>query len=656
MGDERMSNRRLIGWILILGAVSGRGVHAAGACADQGATGRVVGAEQAAGRVVSAAVDPGVAPQPAFADPERRATLLAAVPAIEALVQRRQQDWRLPGVFYGLIVDGELVASKGFGVRDAGSKAPVTADTVFRIASMTKSYTALAILKLRDAGRLSLDDPIRRFVPEAAAWRYPTRDSSEITVRQLLMHAEGFPEDNPWGDQQLDATDAEMTAWLRSGIPFSTPPGTAYEYSNFGFAILGRVVAAASGQSYREYMQREILGPLGLETTFWDAAAVPADRFAHGYRWEDEQWKPEPPLADGAFGPMGGLYTSGRDLARYVAYHLGAWPPRDDPEAGPVRRSSLREMHAGWQHAGLVVDRPAPDEPIVASTGAYGYGVRASRDCRLGFTVAHGGGLPGYGSHMIWLPEHGVAVIAMANLTYAPASGLTREILDLLHGTGALQPRRVAPSTAVLQARDTILRALERWDDEEMARAAADNLFLDRSADRRKAEVEQIRRDVGRCAAAQDLAPENWLRARFRATCERGWVDVAFTLAPTQPPRLQFLAFQPGRAMGEGLRAVADRLAAATVAGGTPARDPGLDGLFAASEDASRAASQLRALAATHGACRVQETVSGDGESRARVRYTCDRGRIDAVIARDPSSGTVRSLRFVRPAGETCVP
>ncbi len=231
-----------------------------------------------------------------------------------------------------------------FGVRELAGKSAVDADTVFRIASMTKSFTALGILKLRDEGKLSLDDPAERYIPELARLVYPTRDSPKITIRHLLSHSEGFPEDNPWGDQQLAVTEAEFTRMLAGGIPFSNAPGVAYEYSNYGFAILGRIVARVSGMTYADYVAANILRPLGMTATTLEAAAVPAARLAKGYRWEDAQWKEEPPLPDGAFGAMGGMLTSTRDLARYVGFLMSAWPPRDEDDRGPVKRSSLREM------------------------------------------------------------------------------------------------------------------------------------------------------------------------------------------------------------------------------------------------------------------------------------------------------------------------
>src|SRR5262245_1597984 len=263
---------------------------------------------------------------------------------IYRLMKSCAEQQHVPCIAYVVLVDGALVHTGTVGVRELAGKAPVDADTVFRIASMTKSFTALCILKLRDEGKLSLDDPVDRYVPELAGLKYPTTDSPKITIRHLLSHSEGFPEDNPWGDQQLSVTDAQFTEMLKRGIPFSTAPGTNYEYSNYGFAILGRVVSRVSGVKYAEYVKENILKPLSMASTTLEPASVPKQVIAHGYRWEDNTWKEEPPLPDGAFGSMGGMLTSTRDLGRYVGFLMSAWPPRDGADPGPVKRSSLREM------------------------------------------------------------------------------------------------------------------------------------------------------------------------------------------------------------------------------------------------------------------------------------------------------------------------
>jgi CubicO group peptidase (beta-lactamase class C family) len=480
---------------------------------------------------------------PRFTDPERVPKLRRAFPEIDRIFREFADRAHVPGIAYGILIDGDLVHTGAAGTRDVAlaTAAPVGVDTVFRIASMTKSFTALSILKLRDEGKLSLDDPAERYVPELAGLVYPTADSPRITVRHLLSHAEGFPEDNPWGDRQLAATDEQMTEMLRRGIPFSNPPGLAYEYSNYGFAILGRIVSRVSGVRYRDYVTVNILKPLGLSATTLDPGAVPPARIAYGYRWEDGTWKKEPSLPDGAFGAMGGMLTSIRDLGRYVAFLMSAWPPRDDADAGPVRRASLREMQQVWRPAPASVTRNPSTSAIQLTTGGYAFGLRVSQTCAFRHVVAHSGGLPGFGSQMRWLPEHGVGIIALGNLTYTSWNAAIDAAVDALANTGGLQPRVAQPSPALSDARDAVSRLIAGWDDRLADTIAADNFFLDQSKDRRRRELEELRGRVGLCRPDGAFDVENALRGQWTMSCERGTLRVAITLAPTMPPRVQFM-------------------------------------------------------------------------------------------------------------------
>ncbi|MDO9489778.1 MAG: serine hydrolase domain-containing protein, partial [Sphingomonadaceae bacterium] len=263
----------------------------------------------------------------------------AAAPDKKTLaeVDRIFADWRLashaPGVVYGIVADGKLVHVDGLGIQDTTSKQPITADSLFRIASMSKAFTALAILKLRDEGKLSLDAPAETYVPQLKTWRYPTSDSPKITVRHLLNHTAGFVEDNPWGDRQQVMTEAEFTALLAEGTAFSRAPGLAMEYSNLGYALLGRIVTNVSGTGYQDYIRRQIMAPLGMASTGYDVFASPADRRAIGYRWQDNRWVREPDMKDGTFGAMGGVETSANDFAKWVSFLLSAWPARDGADA-----------------------------------------------------------------------------------------------------------------------------------------------------------------------------------------------------------------------------------------------------------------------------------------------------------------------------------
>ena len=476
---------------------------------------------------------------------DRVSRLRTAIPEIDKVFASFAQSARVPGIAYGLLIDGQLVHTGSVGVRELAGRTPITPDTVFRIASMTKSFTALCILKLRDEGKLSLDDPAERYVPELAALKYPTADSPKLTIRHLLSHSEGFPEDNPWGDQQLAVSEAEFTAMLKAGIPFSNAPGVAYEYSNYGFAILGRVVSRVSGQPYASYVKANILQPLGLSSTTLEPASVPKDRLALGYRWEDNTWKEEPQLPDGAFGSMGGMLTSTRDLGRYVGFLMSAWPPRDDADPGPVKRSSLREMQQ--------TARPRPATVVSGPNGvqlsalSYGYGLRIRQSCDYRQIVAHSGGLPGFGSQMRWLTDEGVGIIAMGTLTYTSWDATFDAVTAALARTGALTRRQPEPSAALLAAKDDVTRLVNQWDDGLADRIAAVNLFMDESKDRRRRQITALRESVGTCRAGT-FDVENALRGQWNMTCEKGTLRVAITLAPTMPPKVQYLSVQPAPA------------------------------------------------------------------------------------------------------------
>ena len=174
---------------------------------------------------------------------------------------------------------------------------------------------------------------------------------------------------------------------------------------------------------YRRYIAENILRPLGMTSTTLEPREVPAARLAQGYRWEDEQWKLEPQLPDGAFGAMGGMLTSARDLGVYVG---------DVPEPRGRRAMVRRPVPCGARRSGRCSRSIALGPPVVArgqngalqlSAGGYGFGLGISSNCDFAHIVAHSGGLPGFGSLMRWLPEYGVGIIAFGNRTYTGWGG-----------------------------------------------------------------------------------------------------------------------------------------------------------------------------------------------------------------------------------------
>ena len=585
-------------------------------------------------------------PPARFTDPERRQKLEAALPALDEIAVRWARDNKVPGLAWGIVIDGALARFGSVGQRNVEKGGAIDQDTVFRIASMTKSFTALAILKLRDAGKLELDAPAARYLPELASWSRPTSDSGPVTIRHLLTHTAGFPEDNPWGDRQMAISQQKFSAWLSAGIPYSTATGSAHEYSNYGFAMLGAVVAAVSGVPYAEYVNREILAPLGMTSTWWDARVVPAARLATGYRLQDEAFVTESPLADGAFGPMGGIFTSSRDLSRWVAMMLSAYPPRDDPESPPALRRSLREMHQGSGYPRLRLRRAAPGAVTEGFAINYAFGLRESASCIFSRSVGHSGGFPGYGSYMVWLPEHGVGAFAMAGLTYMAPADMLREMLESLERTGALKPRAATPAPVLEKMAAAVAGLVTSWSDEQAEAIAADNLFLDESLERRRKAIVALCEGLGSCETGA-LKAENALRGRFRIKCEYGWLDVELTLAPSSPPRVQHLEVSGGRPPSVAMRAAIDEILGVMTAG------TGVLTL-AASDDRAATGALLQSYRQAYGSCRAGEPQEGDGVSSTRLTLNCDRGPLELTISLE--QGRISNVKLAPPPEAICVP
>jgi CubicO group peptidase (beta-lactamase class C family) len=491
--------------------------------------------------LASAAAAPLVAQPAPTATPAAPATMARLIPEIDRLFETFQRESHAPGLIYGIVADGRLVHVRGFGVQDIEARRPVTADSLFRIASMSKAFTALAILRLRDEGRISLDALAETYVPELRSWRYPTSDSPRIRVRDLLSHTAGFVTDDPWGDRQQPLAEAEFTRMLRAGVPFTRAPGTAFEYSNFGYALLGRIVTHVSGESYDRYIAGNILAPLGMSSSGYEVRAAPQKRRAIGYRWENERWSEEPTMAHGVFGAMGGLQTSANDYARWIAFLLSAWPARDGADAGPVRRSTVREMAQGLNFPSAR-RRPGSSGADACRQGAaYGMGLQIGVDCDLGFTLSHGGGYPGYGSHMMLMPDHGIGIFVFTNRTYNGGSGPAWDAAMALHRAGLLVGRQIPVSPALA----TAYRAaggIYRAGSVDAARShLAMNFLMDRSAENWRAELTRLRSQVGTCDTAAPIIATGALAGSFTWTCERGRLDGQLLLAPTNMPQIQAL-------------------------------------------------------------------------------------------------------------------
>ena len=469
------------------------------------------------------------------------AKIAQAIPAIDRLFADFQIDSHAPGLVYGIVADGRLVHVKGLGVQDLVRKRPVTPDSLFRIASMTKAFTALSILKLREQGKLSLDDLAETHVPELRGWTYPTKDGPRIRIRDLLTHSAGFVDDNPWGDRQTPLPDGDFTAMLQRGVPFSSAPGSRYEYSNFGFALLGRIVANVSGQPYRRYVERTLLAPLGMTSSGYEVGEWPIERRAVGYRWEDGRWKAEPDMRDGAFGAMGGLQTSANDYARWVAFLLSVWPARDDADTGPVPRAAVRMLAQGSNFVTIAQRNGGSGPSACRQAAAYGFGMRVAQDCDLGLTLSHGGGYPGYGSHVLLMPDHGVGVFVFTNRTYNGGAGPAWDAAVALQKAGALVERALTVSPLLADGYAAAGRIYAAGDVGVARDRLAMNLLMDSDMDSWRRKLAAVKAEVGACRTDAPVKASGGLSGSFIWSCDRGRVAGAILLAPTPDSQIQEL-------------------------------------------------------------------------------------------------------------------
>jgi CubicO group peptidase (beta-lactamase class C family) len=476
------------------------------------------------------------------ADPGRAGRVAALLPEIDKMYAELADQEHLPGLVVGVVLDGKLIHTRAFGMANLERKVAVSTSTEFRIASMTKSFVAMAALKLRDQGKLGLDDAAANYLPELRKARLPTSDSPPLTIRQLMTMSTGLPEDNPWGDRQMDRDNAAIERIVGAGLSFSNAPDQGYEYSNLGYILLGKIVSKVSGVRFQDYITRQILLPLGMNSTRWEYSRAAPDRLALGYHWHHGAWQLEPMLHDGDGAAMGGLITTMDDFARYVAFHLDAWPARNEPDSGPVRRSSVREMQQPRVFISMSPKAtPADATPPNPKAVFYGYGLNWSRDSHDVVVVGHSGGLPGFGSQYRFAPQHGIGVIAFSNLRYAPVYNPTTTVLNTLIERARLAPREVAVSAILATRQRQVAALIQSWDPALGDAVTADNFFLDRSRTDWIDEARKQLATIGKVTSVGPLKAENQLRGSFPLVGERGTLAVSFTLTPEREPKVQYL-------------------------------------------------------------------------------------------------------------------
>ena len=349
----------------------------------------------------------------------------------------------------------------------------------------------------------------------------------------------GFPTDDPWGDRQQGTPLPDFAAILARGVRPAWAPGTRFEYSNLGYAVLGRVIAAVAQADYADFVRDRLLGPLAMTRTGFEAAEFDPAGLARGYARGPGGWTEVAPDRYGAFAPMGGVFSSVRDLARWVNGFAAAFPPggQRGGDAHPLAPATRREM----QQPAVVLPeaRPRfPGNPAAGSQYGYGFGLFTEETSAWGRLVYHSGGYPGFGSHMRWHPETGLGVVVLANSTYAGASVLAARLMEEVLKAAAAEggptrgrsacgragsgpnpgsgprpaPAPGGPWPETLSAQQVVTGLLTHWDDEVAEQLFADNVALDQPLDRRRERIGRMWERLGPPRPRTQAAPAGRVR------------------------------------------------------------------------------------------------------------------------------------------------
>jgi CubicO group peptidase (beta-lactamase class C family) len=349
--------------------------------------------------------------------------IAATAPALEARVGAYRRENRLPGIMAGIATPDGLRWSCASGFADIEAARRPDERTLYRVASITKTFTATAVLQLRDEGRFRLDDPAVRFLPELARIADPHGPIEDLTIRRLLMHSSGLQGEVPWQDNEQFWVyrPGELPGVMHLGA-VRTPPETDHKYSNFAFEILGLLIERVSGRSWPDYIRAEILDPLGLRDTTHDPDADPdlAARRAVGYdaRLHDDIPARARAMDEETFLADGGLWSSARDLGLWLGQQLRADPAVERGEGQVLAGRTLVEMHrprivakADWSQA----------------QGLCWYGTREGETILVG----HSGSLYGFQTNISFsVPGKIGAVVLLNGIGNAPK--LARELIAAL--------------------------------------------------------------------------------------------------------------------------------------------------------------------------------------------------------------------------------
>jgi CubicO group peptidase (beta-lactamase class C family) len=458
-----------------------------------------------------------------------------------------------PSISYAVFDRSGVLFHRGIGEFQLDGRAPAE-QTIYRIASMSKSFCIAAVLVLRDRGLLSLDDRVSDLVPQ---FRDPVDEAGvvqPVTVRMLMSNSSGLPEDNGWADHELALPREDFLTVVEAGLGFAGRPGVGFQYSNVGFWLLGVIVEDLSGHGFEQFARETFLEPLGLAGTGYKPSDFADDGeggegIAHGFTSYDKgaSWVSRPVVGGGIGACAASMFSTPPDIARWAAWLSSAFDPSNIDDA-ILSRASRREMQRIHTVAPGAADRSA--EPTLEAQG-YGLGLYVEHDVRFGRFAQHSGGLPGWSSNMRWHLESGIGAVVFGNTNglklSAAAAGLLRTVLEARDEPA--RRIRLWPSTIeAARAVDAAVRGSGRILDAEVEPTIfSPNLLGDVPAEVRDERIATAIAEIGGVLDAAATPPLDARLAGSVAPAHVAWtipgrageLECRIELTPTTPAMLQ---------------------------------------------------------------------------------------------------------------------
>ena len=349
---------------------------------------------------------------------------------LDVWIPRKIEYDHIPGLSLGITYQGELLFRRGYGYADREKKIKASPDTCYRVASITKIFTAIALLQLRERGKLSLDDPVKKFLPWFKA-KSKAGSTDRITIRQFLTHSAGIFRDGEisgWATRKFPKL-SDLKRWMTpQAVVFKNR--TRFKYSNFGYAILGEVIREVSGIPYEEYIARHIFRKVGMKNSSLRLEDTNLRNLASGYGvvLPGMKQKKTPHAETNAFVPAGGLITNVTDLAK-LYYVLS---PRYAKQYPLLRKESRREMLRKVWDTG-------------EENRWYGIGLNITK-IKKRKIIGHGGGFPGFITEVSFDFDNEIGVIVLTNSSEGRTRSLTQSIFDAIRNFTADRKFRITSS------------------------------------------------------------------------------------------------------------------------------------------------------------------------------------------------------------------